>query len=92
MRSRFTRLTWALFVAGSLLPFAGATAQTYSVVDFAIVSGSASTAPTATAISADGSISGYIVNTAIVSDGVTITYLPTPGTESRYRLSAYGGS
>lgn len=79
MRSRFTRRIWALFVAASFLPFAGATAQTYSVVDFATVIGGLSAAPTATAISADGSVSGYSGPTAIVFDGVTVTYLPTPG-------------
>jgi len=79
MRSRLTRRRWALFVAACFLPFAGATGQTYSVVDFATVIGGGSIAPTATAISADGSVSGYSDSVAIVFDGVTVTYLPTPG-------------
>ena len=87
MRSRFTRRIWALFVAASFLPFAGATAQTYSVVDFATVSG-ASMPINATAINAHGSISGFAAaGEAIVSDGVTITYLPPLGST---RSESYG--
>src|SRR5579863_5452328 len=82
MKSRFTRRIWGLFAAAPFLPFAGATAQTYSVVDFATVIGGMSGAPTATAISADGSVTGYMVSSAIVFDGVTMTFLPSIGIES----------
>jgi probable HAF family extracellular repeat protein len=79
MINRFIHRIWALFVAASFLPFAAATAQTYSVVDFYTVSGGINGLQAA-AISAQGSIVVNSIDSAVVSDGVTLTFLsPLPG-------------
>jgi probable HAF family extracellular repeat protein len=71
------------------VPFAAATAQTYSVVDVAAVSGF-SPGINLTAINADGLMSGYTTS-AFVSDGVTITNLPLLGPRSEgYGINASG--
>lgn len=90
MRSRFTCCVWALFVAALSFPLGDATAQTYAVVDFATVIGGSSAAPTATALSADGSVTGYMVTSGVVFDGVTLTYLPCECESSPLGINAKG--
>lgn len=90
MRSRFTCCVWALFVAASSFPFGDATAQTYAVVDFATVIGGSSAAPTATAISPNGSVTGYTVSSGVVFDGVSLTYLPCECESYGYGINASG--
>jgi probable HAF family extracellular repeat protein len=86
MRSRFTRRIWVLFVAASLLHFAGATAQTYSVVaigNFAELQ--------ASAISASGLVAGTVGGgAAFLSDGSTVTTIEPLYARMDNRTAGYG--
>jgi probable HAF family extracellular repeat protein len=88
--SQWRAYTWALWGAlGSLLPFAGATAQTYSVIDFP---GSYAMEPIA--ISASGLTAGMDFDLAFLSNGATVTDIdPLRNTDNRgvgYALNAAG--
>jgi probable HAF family extracellular repeat protein len=79
IRSRFIRCNWALFVVVSILSFAGANAQTYSVVDFINMSGATQCCIFASAINAHGvsvGFDGVDHGLAFVSDGATMSFIP----------------
>lgn len=78
MRQRSMRCIWSLFIAGSVLPFTGVTAQTYSVVEFASLEGGYPFISVA-AINAHGVSVGTLSighSQAISSDGVALSFLP----------------
>jgi probable HAF family extracellular repeat protein len=85
MRSRPIHRRWRFVIVVSILPFAGTTAQTYSVVEFQTFN-----QLHASAISASGLVAGTVFDSAFVSDGSTVTTIEPLLARMDNRTVGYG--